>query len=178
MREWFRKKIVSLKRNPQMIALVFMVITMLVYNLNLTKFSDTISYVNSGAIGLYEFIVTLCSFLSVITYLQAFPRRQNVKKMSIIIVIVMLAISIACEALFYYQVYFALYKADRTFKPEVIELLKSTQTISMVHMIMLGVSIVMVLLVPVFKKLLAKINTSITIEESQVKESFISEEDV
>lgn len=177
MHEWLRKKIVNLKRNPQLIALVFMVITMLIYCLNLTKYSDSIAYANTGAMGLCEFIITLCAFLSIITYLQAFPRRQKVKTMSIIIVIIMLVASICCEALFYYYIYREINLKDRGFKPEVIEVLTNTQSIAIVHIIFLAISIILVLLTPVFKKLLAKINTSITIESNDIKESFINEDE-
>lgn len=176
MHEWFRKKIVTLKRNPHLIALVFMVITMLVYCLNLTKFSDSIAYANAGAMGLCEFVITLCAFLSIITYLQAFPRRQKVKTTSIIIVVVMLIVSIACEGLFYYFIYRELNK-DRGFKSEVIEILTKTQSIAIIHIILLAISIILVLLTPLFKKLLAKIDTSITVESNDINETFINEDE-
>lgn len=177
MHEWFRKKLVNLKRNPHLIALVFMVITMLVYCLNLTKYSDSIAYANAGAMGLCEFVITLCAFLSIITYLQAFPRRQKVKTASILIVLAMLVVSIACEVLFYYYIYREVNLRDRGFKPEVLEILTKTQSISIVHIILLAITIILVLLTPLFKKLLAKINTSITIESNDINESFINEDE-
>lgn len=177
MNEWLRKKIVNLKRNPQMIALVFMIITMLIYCLNLTKYSDSIAYVNTGAMGLCEFVITLCAFLSIITYLQAFPRRQKTKKASIAVVIIMLVASIACETIFYYYIYREVNLADRGFKPEVIEVLTKTQSIAIIHIIFLVISIILVSLVPLFRKLLAKIDTSIVIESNDIKESFINEDE-
>ena len=101
MKEWFRKQLVTLKRNPNYIPLVFMLITCLIFNLKLTSYSKTTSLINEPGMGLCIFIITLCSFLSLITYLGAYPRRQKVKVMSIIITLVMLVASIACEVIFY-----------------------------------------------------------------------------
>ena len=41
LKEWFRKKVVAIKRNPQRIGLVAFVLTFLYYALNLTSISNT-----------------------------------------------------------------------------------------------------------------------------------------
>ena len=39
MKEWFRKQLVTIKRNPSIIPLIVMCITCLIFNLKLTAYS-------------------------------------------------------------------------------------------------------------------------------------------
>nr|MCR5740876.1 hypothetical protein [Gammaproteobacteria bacterium] len=67
VKEFFRKLIVSLKVYTQRIPLLFMVITLLVYNLNLTCMSNSVSLINTPGMGFILFVTTLFSMLSVIS---------------------------------------------------------------------------------------------------------------
>lgn len=177
MKEWLRKQLVSLKRNPNYIPLVLMIIACLVFNLNLTAYSKTILLVNANGMGLCSFAITLCSFLSIITYLSAYPKRQKPAYGKIIITSIMMVLSIVCQALFYYFIYEALYlrenpipmNADRTY-------VYDAQNIAVVHIIFLFITLIAMLTLPLYKKLLLKINTSVVIEENSIDNVVVEKE--
>ena len=84
LKEWFRKKVVAIKRNPQRIGLIAFVITFLYYALNLTYISNTTAKIQGPGMGLFGFVTMLFSILSLVTYLNAFPHRKKVNKLSLI----------------------------------------------------------------------------------------------
>lgn len=177
MKEWFRKLLVSIKRNPNYIPLVFLCISCLVFNLNLTSFSKTISLINEPGMGLCSFAIALCSYLSIITYLGAYPRRQKVKIGALIIVILMLVISIGCQFIFSYFIKYGTILKENPIEINEKRLFVNTaKQTSSVHIVFLSISLVLILLLPVYKKLLAKINTSISIEDNQVNNVQVDKE--
>ena len=54
-REFVRKRLVALKRKPQTIALIVLVIGFLYYSLNLTQISNTTAKIQGSGMGLAEF---------------------------------------------------------------------------------------------------------------------------
>lgn len=84
IKESFRKFLVSLKRNPQNIPLVMLLVTFLYYSLNLTDMSDTTAKIQGTGMGLAQFCIILFSLLSLVCLLNAFPRRKkpNIPMMS------------------------------------------------------------------------------------------------
>ena len=97
LKEWFRKKVVAIKRNPQRIGLVAFVFTFLYYALNLTSISNTTAKIQGPGMGLSGFITMLLSILSLVTYLNAFPHRKKVNKPMLILFFVMIAVIIFCD---------------------------------------------------------------------------------
>ena len=77
VKEFFRKKIVTLKRKPQMIPLVVLAIGFLVYSLNLTHVSDTTAKIQLAGMGLSGFCTMLFSMLSFVCFLNAYPHRKK-----------------------------------------------------------------------------------------------------
>ena len=63
IKEFFRKLIVSLKRNPGIIPLLMLAVSFLFYSLNLTDVSDTTAKIQSRGMGLSEFTIMLFSML-------------------------------------------------------------------------------------------------------------------
>ena len=53
--EFFRKILVSLKRRPQMIPFLVLIISFLVYSLNLTHISDTTAKIQGVGMGLCQY---------------------------------------------------------------------------------------------------------------------------
>ena len=78
MKEFFRKKMVALKRKPQTIALIFLAVTFLIYSLNLRMVSDTTARINMKGMGLAGFATMLFSMLSFVCFLNTFPHRKKV----------------------------------------------------------------------------------------------------
>lgn len=172
--EWLRKKIVVLKRQPNYIPLIMLCITCFVFNIKLTSFSNTISYINEPGMGFCIFVVVLCSFLSIITYILAYPRREKPKIVSIVLVYMMLIISIVCQGLFYYFIRYGTVLKENPIKST--DYVYECKTMCIVHIVLLSVCIFLLALKPLYHKVLMKIDTSIKIESTHIDKIDISDD--
>ena len=77
MKEFFRKRIVTLKRRTHLIPLVILAAAFVYYSLNLTVISNTTSLINGAHMGLAEFATMLFSVLSLVCFLNAFPTGKK-----------------------------------------------------------------------------------------------------
>ena len=164
-KEMVRKFIVSLKRRPQMIPLAVFVIAFLVYSLNLSQVSDTTAKLQSPGMGLAGFAVMLFSMLSMVSFMNAFPYRKPVNKPMLIIMFVMNAIIIAADA-FYLNTVISMQNNPDTrvaITEDTLHIVYAQYYLQM-HIIVLAVAIVLTVLLPVYSKLLRKINTNIEVE--------------
>lgn len=165
IKESVRKGIVSLKRNPSVIPLVMLFIAFLYYSLNLTNMSDTTAKIQGMGMGLSQFCIMLFSLLSLVCMLNAFPRRQKPNIPMIVIMFVMFAVIIYCDIHYNNMIMGALNRPENP-----IVLSKDTEYIANAynmlgtHVILMGISAGLVVLLPVYSKLLRKINTSIEVE--------------
>ena len=165
MPEFLRKLFVSLKRRPSVIALIVLVIAFLQYSLNLTHISDTTAKIQGAGMGLCGFATMLFSMLSLVCFLNAFPRRKKPVIAMVVLMFVMLAIIIFCDVHYMNLIQYALHRPDN---PIVID--KQTVYIAQAynvlhdHIIIECVGIALTVLMPVYTKLLRKINTSIIVE--------------
>jgi len=181
MAEFFRKRMVALKRRPSNIPLFVLVVAFLVYALNTSFVSDTTAKLMGNNMGLTGFITMLTSILIFVVYLNAFPKRQKPKTILLVLFFVMLAIIIAAD--FYYgnAVTKSLALVDErdaanTFRVD-YPYIQKAQNLVRVHAIILIIDGLLVALLPVYSKLLRKIKTSVDVEDNgQMGEIDISEE--
>ena len=165
MPEFLRKLIVSLKRRPSVIALLALIIAFLQYSLNLTHISDTTAKIQGSGMGLCGFATMLFSMLSLVCFLNAFPRRKKPVIPMVVLMFCMFAVIIFCDVRYMGLITTALTRADN---PIVID----SQTVYIAqaynvlydHIIIEAAGIALILLLPVYTKLLRKINTSIVVE--------------
>lgn len=167
-KESIRKLLVTIKRNPQYIPLVMMLITFLVYSLNLTAVSNTTAKIQGKGMGLSQFAIMLFSLLCMVCMLNAFPRRKKANVPMVVLTFVLIAVITFCD--YHYQnLIFA--AVSRTENP--IKIVENTMYIQDaydmlgLHMILMIVTAALVALLPVYRKLLKKINTSIALEYSE-----------
>lgn len=167
-KESIRKLLVTIKRNPQYIPLVMMLITFLVYSLNLTAVSNTTAKIQGKGMGLSQFAIMLFSLLCMVCMLNAFPRRKKANVPMVVLTFVLIAVITFCD--YHYQnLIFA--AVSRTENP--IKIVENTMYIQDaydmlgLHMILMIVTAALVVLLPVYRKLLKKINTSIALEYSE-----------
>lgn len=167
MKEFFRKLMVGLKRRPSIIPLLVFVVAFLVYSLNLTHISDTTAKIQGPNMGLTGFATMLFSMLSLVCFMNAFPKRKPVNKPMLILMFAMNALLIFCD--FYYSscIVNAVNRADNP-----IVITKTTQYIYQaswlmgVHQTILIIGVVLTVLLPVYSKLLRKVKTSIEVEDN------------
>ena len=178
MKEFFRKIIVSLKRKPYTIALIALVITFVFYSLNLTAVSDTTAKIQGQGMGLSGFVTMLFSILSIVCFFNTYQPRKKANLPMLIIMMVMIAAVVFCDYYYRQIIYTAV---TRTENPIVIT--ESTAYIAKsyamlgTHMVLLVISAVLILLVPVYAKLIRKINTSVAVEDYGNMEAIDVEED-
>ena len=162
--EFIRKSIVSLKRKPQTIAMVVLVIAFLIYSLNLTHISHTTSRIQGPGMGLYGFITMLLSMLSFVCFTNSFPRRKKPNYPMIVLMFVMFGIIIFADIKYRGLVTNALTRAENPIAPEVY-INKAVAALN-AHIIVLLIGAALVLLLPVYSKALRSIKTSIDVEDN------------
>ena len=167
MKEFIRKTIVSLKRKPQTIPLLVLAAAFLVYSLNLTHISDTTAKIQLAGMGLSGFCTMLFSLLSFVCFINAYPHRKKTNLPMLALMFLMLGILIFCDTYYAGRIMQAITRADH---PIVVD--ANTMYISkaydmlMVHRVIVAAGAMLTLLVPVLRRLLRRIDTSLPAEES------------
>ncbi len=167
MKESVRKTLVSIKRNPQMIPMVMLVASFLVYSLNLTHMSDTTAKIQGPNMGLCQFAIMLLSLLSMVCMLNAFPRRKKANVPMVVLMYVMFAIIVAASIVYTNAIEYAWYRPENPILPDEKTMYTvHAYTMLFYYRIMICVTAALVALLPVYSKLLRKINTGIAVEDN------------
>ncbi len=164
MKEFFRKKMVGLKRKPQTIALVVLVVAFLYYSLNLTQISNTTAKVQGPGMGLSGFVTMLFSMLSLVCFMNAFPHRKKVNIPMLVLMFIMIGVIIYCDIYYGGRITSAITRADNPIDPTgANSYITNAQNMLKVHMIILIIGAGLTALLPVYAPLLKKVNTSIEV---------------
>lgn len=166
VKEWFRKKIVGLKRKPQNIALLFLLVSAVFFMLTLFPLSQALSTCNAAvkASGICQFIVTLLSLLALVSFLNAFPKRKKANIFFIVLVFVMIAGMIACDIVIYTETLDYITNGIVTEKD--IAAITPAHPLLIAHVVLLGVSAIVFALLPAYRILINKINTKVELESA------------
>ena len=168
IREFFRKRLVALKRKPQLIALAVLVIAFIYYSFNLSSIANTTALINGPHMGLSSFAVMLLSVLSLVCFMNAFTHRKKAVIPMVVLTFVMLGILIFCDYYYNGRIVAALTRAESPIVPTGKNaFVAGTQNVIAVHRILLIIGAALFALLPVYSKLLRKINTSIEVEENK-----------
>lgn len=170
-KEWGRKRLVSLKRKPQTIALIFMLIPSLIYILGLGTMSNgvlsetTTSFKGVDWVGHAIFVNNLFSILILLLFLNTFPKRKKPNLIFAALVFVFAIIMILMDVLFYVQM------AEATSQEgiNVSNITYSAMNLSIIHIVFLVIAMVVFAMVPIYKKWLMKINTRKEVESNEIK---------
>ena len=167
LREMLRKIVVALKRNPSMIPLLMLFASFLVYSLNLTDMSDTTALIQGKGMGLSQFCIMLFNLLSMLCMLNAFPRRKKPNFLMLALMFVMFGILIFCDIHYLNGIAAALNRAESP-----IQLTEETKYIAnafnmlATYQTMILITAVLVVLLPLYSKLIRKIKTSVDVEDN------------
>lgn len=164
--EALRKFIVSLKRKPQTIIQVSLAIAFLVYSLNLTSISNTTAKIQTTGMGLAGFCTMLLSILSFVCCLNAFPYRKKVNVPMLCLMLLMFAIVVGCDIYYLQSITKALTRAESPISATDFPYIGKAQVILICHIILVGVTTALVALLPVYRKALRRINTSVEVEDN------------
>ncbi len=178
-KEFIRKFLVGLKRNPQYIPLGSLLVSFLVFSLNLTHISNTTAKIQGTNMGLCIFVSMLLSILSMICMLNAFPKRQKANYPIIALMFLLFAIIIYVDIVYCGRVTTAITAEGSPIKitENTMYILTARRTL-VAHIITISITAVITALEPVLAKLLRKINTSIEVEgNGEIGAIDISEEE-
>ncbi len=164
IKEFFRKLVVSLKRNPSVIPLLMLLVAFLVYSLNLTALSNTTAKIQGKGMGLAEFAIMLLSLLSMVCMLNAFPRRKKPNYPMVGLMFVMFGVMIYCDIHYRGAIMAAVSRPENPV--QVADYMNTAYSMLQTHIILVGITAALVLLLPVYTKLLKKINTTVEIEDN------------
>lgn len=166
--EFFRKRIVELKRKPQTIALVALGIAFLYYSLNLTQISNTTAKIQGPGMGLAGFVTMLFSILSLVCFTNAFPHRKKVNVPMLVLMYLMLAVILYCD--FYYggRITVAVTRAENPIDPTGTNIyISKAASMLKVHTVIVIIGAALTALLPVYSKWIKQINTSIEVEANE-----------
>ena len=166
MPEFLRRLFVGLKRKPDIIALIVLLIAFLYYSLNLTHISDTTAKIQGPGMGLCGFATMLFSILSLVCFLNAFPRRKKPVIAMVVLMLLMFALIIFCDVYYSNLIMTALNRAENPIKLDASTIyIAQAYNVLQTHIVILGIGVALIALLPLYTKLLRKINTSVTVED-------------
>ena len=166
-----RKMLVKLKYHPNFLPMLVMFVAFVVFSLNLKSVSGATLYINKDFIGLYQFVSYLLSILSMVALMNAFPRREKVKIPFIVLTFIMIAIIIFTNIMYVSLIdgRFIIHNdgTNPIKDPAKITELASAKTSYIVNIVFEVVALILLALVPVIKKVMAKVNTRVQLEENE-----------
>jgi len=174
-KEWLRKFTVKLKHKTHMIPLVILLITSLTYLCILNSLSIVISdHSGIDSAGICVFVNTLASILVLLVFLNAFPKRKKVNIIMLVITFAVMAMILALDLVFYFKLYNYCTKAYRglsqTHLGDKYTMIHSALNNTIVHVVLMGISILALAFLPLYKKGINKINTKKELAENEIKE--------
>lgn len=164
--EFWRKRMVALKRKPQIPAMLVLVVGFLWYSLNLTYISNTTARVQGPGMGLAGFGTMLFSILSLVCFLNTYPHRKPTNQIMLCLTLGMLALLVFCDAYYLNRINIAVTRAENAIDLTVAanSFIKRAKQVLQVHQIILIIGAALQVLLPVYRPLIKKINTSIEVE--------------
>ena len=126
LREPRRRFFVALKRKPQNIPMVVMVLAFMLYSFNLTHISNTTALIQGANIGLTGFATMLCSVLMLVCCLNAFPYRKKTNIPMLVIMFVLVGVVLYCDYYYFSRITSAITEPTDSARAQVIAENKST----------------------------------------------------
>ena len=165
--EFCRKRLVALKRKPQTIALVVLVLAFVYYSFNLSPIANTTALINGPHMGLAEFCVMLFSALNLVCFLNSFPHRKKANVPMLVLTFLMLGLLVFCDIYYGGRITVALTREESPIVPTGKNAFVAVaRQVTHIHMILVLLGTALLALLPVYAKLLRKINTNIDVEDN------------
>ncbi len=165
-KEIARKFIVTLKRRPSYIPLAVFLAAFIVYSFHLSDVSDTTALLGGPNMGLAGFATMLLSMLSLLCFINAFPYRKKTNIPMLVLMLVMVGVIIFCDVFYQGQITAMVAASNGKIDPYNAKtfFIARAQYYLNVHVILLAVGVVLTALMPIYTKLLRKINTNVEVE--------------
>lgn len=159
-----RKFIVGLKRSPSNIPMVVLIISFVYYSFNMSNMSDTTALVYGPHMGLCQFAILLLSTLSIVCMLNAFPKRKKANVPMVILLFVMFAVKIVSAVHYRNCIFNATHRENSPIDIVANPFVAESDKMLAGYIVLVAITAALVALMPLYSKLLKKINTSVEIE--------------
>lgn len=159
-----RKFVVGLKRSPKNIPMVVLAISFIYYTFNLSYMSDTTALVYGPHMGLCQFAMLLLGVLSFVCMLNAFPKRKKANVPMVILLFVMFGIEIFSAVHYRNCIYAATHRENSPIDVVKNVFVANADNMLAGYIVLVAITAALVALMPLYTKLLKKINTSVEIE--------------
>ena len=162
-----RKFLVAIKRKPQNIPLCVLLLAFVLYSFQLTAISNTTSYIQGNNMGLTGFVTMLFSVLLLVCCMNAFPYRKKTNVVMLTLLFVMIGVVLFCDVY-----YVGLIRTALTREVNPIEIVPSIAYIDTArrviysHMVVMAVGAALAATLPVYRKWLKKIDTSVEVADN------------
>lgn len=165
-KEFIRKILVSVKKNPQMLPLLALTVSFLVYSLNLTSISNTTAKIYGTHMGLCSFVTMLFSMLTYVCMFSAYPKRKKPNWALIALMLVMYAAIIYADTFYLGRITAASTRAESPIDIAKYDYIGTAVKILKAHIVTTVITMAAVVVEPLYAKLVKKINTSVEIEDN------------
>ena len=128
-------------------------------------------------LGFPVFVNMLFCILVLLLYLWSFPKRKKPNYIMIALTFIFMGVMIALDIVFHINLAKAadnLSSAERAALP----FIDKSLTLAIVHVVFVGISAVLLATLPLYKKLIMKINTRKVVESTEIKEEIDTSEEV
>lgn len=159
-----RKFIVGLKRSPKNIPMVVLAISFIYYTFNLSYMSDATALVYGPHMGLCQFAMLLLGVLSMVCMMNAFPKRKKANIPMVILLFVMFGVKILCAVHYRDCIYNATHREHSPIDLAKNAFVAKADDMLGVYIVLVAITAALVALMPLYTKLLKKINTTVEIE--------------
>lgn len=171
IKEWFRKFTVKLKRRPMNIAFFVLIVSSIMYLCSLGNLSQTTLNYSINWLGLCVFVNTLFCILSLLLFMNSFPKRAKKPKIVMLVIyFLFIAAMLAFDVVFYVLVNGAFSKASGSTLEDLAVYTTPALSCTLAHIVLVGVAAILTATYPLYGKLLNKINTRKVVESAELKE--------
>ena len=168
IKEVLRKYMVALKRSPQTIPLITLLIAFLIYSLNLSSVANTTARINGANMGQCEFVAMLFSILAFVVFLRAFPKRKKANIIMLVILGVMLALLVCVDVVYIRRIVVATTRAENKIVVDNNSLyINKAKSVVTTHVVFIAVTAFLLITLPFYSKAIRKIKTSIDVEGNE-----------
>lgn len=175
LKERWRKFLVTTKRKPQRLAFFPLIISTVIWMFGIVYCGQATIYDNIPSMGLCIFVNTMLSILTLLLFMNTFPKRaKHMNYIMLALTFVFMAIMLTCDLVWYiksYPVHMDAWNNATTegAKASIQPGLKAFPIV-LTHVVFVALSAILLATLPLYKKLILKINTSKVIETNELKE--------
>ncbi len=174
LKERWRKFLVTTKRKPQRLAFFPLIISTIVWMFGVVYSGQATIYDDIPGMGLCIFVNTMLSILTLLLFMNTFPKRaKHMNYVMLALTFVFMAVMLTCDLVWYiksYDVHMTAYNNATADTLAAIEPGLKAFPIVLTHIVLVGLSALLLATLPLYRKLILKINTAKVVESNELKE--------